>query len=77
MELRDQQTRATSTAWKPKVKPLPHGTEAETGAWQTRAMTEGVRMTGKPEGRRSQVDPRGWRVEAQSETRKSVPEVEQ
>lgn len=56
---RGRLTRATSMARKPKVKLLANGTDVETGARQTRATTE------KPEGRRSPVEPKGWRVEAQ------------
>lgn len=57
-EPRGRPTSATSTVRKPKVEPLAHGTEVEMGARQTR-VTERVRMTGKPEGRRSLVDPKG------------------
>lgn len=39
-------------------------------------MTEGVRTTGKPEGRRSPVELKGWRVEAHPETLKYVVEAE-
>lgn len=76
VEQRGQRTRATSPAWKSKVELLAHGTEAEMGARLTGVTTEGVRMTGKLEGSRSPVEMKGWRVEAQPETRKSMVEVE-
>lgn len=56
VEQRGRRTRASSTAGKPKVELLDCRTEAETGAWQTRATMEGVKMMGKPEGRRSPVE---------------------
>ncbi|ROL42784.1 hypothetical protein DPX16_8530 [Anabarilius grahami] len=59
---------------KPKVELLAHGIEVETGAQQTGAMTERVMTTGKPEGRRSPVESKGWMVEVLPETRKSVVE---
>lgn len=72
MEQRGRRTRATSKAWKPKVERLAHMTEAEPGIRLTGATMERVRMMGKPEGGRSLVKPKGWRVEARPETRKSV-----
>lgn len=51
-------------------------TEVETGAWQNRAMLEGVRTKVEPEGRRSPVEPKGWRAEVQPEAKKSVAKLE-
>lgn len=75
-KMRGQRTRVTSMAQKPVVEPQTRGTEDETGARQTGATMKGVRMMGKQEGRRSPVEPKGWRVEVQPETWKSMAEAE-
>ncbi len=51
-------------------------TEAEPGTQLTGATMERASTTEKPEGGRSPVKPKGWRVEAQPETRTSVAEAE-
>lgn len=48
---------------KPKVEPLAHRTQVEMGARQTEVIME---------GRKSLVEPKGWRFEAQLETWKIV-----
>ncbi len=75
-EQRGQRTRATSKAWKPKVERLARVTEAEPGIRLTGSTMERARIKGKPEGGRSPVKPKGWRVKAQPESRKSVAEAE-
>ncbi len=75
-EQKGRRTRVTSKAWKPKVEQLARVTEAELGIWLTGATMEQARTMGKPEGGRSPVKPKGWRVEAQPETRKSMAEAE-
>lgn len=55
---RDQWTRDASMARKPKVEPLPHGTE--TGTRQTGVTMEPVRTMGKPESQKAkEVEVRG------------------
>lgn len=46
---RGRRITVASTAQKPRVELLAHGTEAKTGAQQNVSTTAGVRMTGKPE----------------------------
>lgn len=51
-------------------------TMLEARSWQTGAEIVEVRTMEEPEGRRSPVEPEGWRVEAQLLTRKSEAESE-
>lgn len=74
VEQRGRRTRVTSPTWKPKVELLACGTEVETGARQTRAMTEGVRTTTeKPKVRRRTVEPETCKSTAEQQQTEADP----